>query len=182
MICSREGKDEKMKKKYGVIAILIAIVVLGVGYAVISNVTLNVSGSQATVNADQSNFVVKFDEESTFGYSGNPVGSTVTVERTNDTTATFTVEGLTKEGDKVTITYPIVNASETLKASLGEPSITNDNSEFFSVTSVSPTAGTELAANGGSANLVLVVEVIKTPVVDDETANITASVVASPVQ
>ena len=42
-----------MKKKYGVIAILIAIVFLGVGYAVISNVNLNVNGAQATVNADQ---------------------------------------------------------------------------------------------------------------------------------
>ena len=61
-------------------------------------------------------------------------------------------------------------------------SITNDNTEYFSVTTSSPTAGTQLAANGGTANLVLVVEVIKTPVADDETANITASVVASPVQ
>ena len=171
-----------MKKKYGVIAILIAIVVLGVGYAVISNVTLNVNGSQATVNADQSNFDVKYDDVSTFSYSGNPVGSAVNLTRSNDTTATFTIEGLTKQGDSVTITYPIVNQSASLKASLAAPTITNDNTEYFSVTTSSPTAGTQLAANGGSANLVLVVEVIKTPVADDETANITASVVASPVQ
>lgn len=171
-----------MKKRYGVIAILIAIVVLGVGYAVISNVTLNVNGSQATVDADPSNFEVKYDEESTFTYSGNPTGSTVTLTRTDDTNATFTIEGLTKQGDTVTITYPIINASETLKASLAAPTITNDNTEYFSVTTTSPTAGTELAANGGTANLVLVVEVIKTPIADSETANITASVVASPVQ
>ena len=171
-----------MKKKYGVIAILIAIVVLGVGYAVISNVTLNVNGSQATVNADQSNFAVKYDAESTFSYSGNPTGSTVTLTRTDDTNATFTIEGLTKEGDSVTITYPIINESETLRASLAAPSVTNDNTEYFSVTTTAPTAGTELAANGGTTNLVLVVTVIKTPVADDETANITASVVASPVQ
>lgn len=171
-----------MKKKYGVIAILIAVVLLGVGYAVISNVTLNVNGSKATVNADPANFDVKYDEESTFAYTGNPTGSTVTLTRTDDTTATFTIEGLTKQGDKVTITYPIINASEHLKASLAAPSITNDNTEYFRVTTSSPTAGTELAANGGSTNLVLEVEVIKTPVADDETANITASVVASPVQ
>ena len=148
-----------MKKRYGVIAVLIAVIALGVGYAAISNVTLNVNGSQATAEADQDNFVVKYDAEST-----------------------FTIEGLTKKGDKVTITYPIINASETLKASLAAPTITNDNTEYFSVTATSPAAGTELAANGGTANLVLEVEVIKTPVTDDETANITAAVVASPVQ
>lgn len=171
-----------MKKRYGVIAVLIAVIALGVGYAAISNVTLNVNGSQATAEADQDNFVVKYDAESTFTYTGNPTGSTVTLTRTNDTNATFTIEGLTKKGDKVTITYPIINASETLKASLAAPTITNDNTEYFSVTATSPAAGTELAANGGTANLVLEVEVIKTPVTDDETANITAAVVASPVQ
>lgn len=171
-----------MKKRYGVIAILVAIVVLGVGYAAISNITLNVNGSQATVEVDPDNFVVKFDEESTFSYSGNPTGSDVTLTRANDTTATFTIEGLSKKGDSVTITYPIVNESETLKASLAAPTITNDNSEYFSVTTTSPAAGTELAANGGKGDLILVVEVLKTPVEDDEVANITASIEASPVQ
>lgn len=171
-----------MKKKYGVIAILIAIVLLGVGYAVISDITLNVNGSQATANADPANFVVKFDEESTFAYSGNPTGSTVELTRIDDTNASFTIADLTKKGDKVTITYPIVNESETLKASLAAPTITNDNPEYFTVTSSSPTAGTELAEDGGTANLVLEVEVIKTPVDDNETATITASIDASPVQ
>ena len=171
-----------MKKKYGVIAILMAIVLLGVGYAVISSINLNVNGSQATANADPANFVVKFDEESTFSYSGNPTGSTVTLARIDDKNASFTIEGLTKKGDKVTITYPIVNESDTLKAELAAPAITNDNDEYFTVTAVSPSAGTELAESGGTTNLVLEVEVIKTPVDDNETANITATVEASPVQ
>ena len=171
-----------MKKKYGVIAIIVAILVLGVGYAAISNINLNVTGSTATVSPDQANFVVKYDALNTFTYSGNPTGSTVTLTRTDDTTATFTVTGLTKKGDKVTITYPIVNESPTLAASLAAPTITNDNSTYFSVTSTSPAANTELAENGGTANLVLVVEVIKTPAAADQTANITAQVVASPVE
>jgi len=171
-----------MKKRYGVIAILIAIVVLGVGYAAITNITLNVNNSTATANADQANFVVKFDTIDTFEYSGNPTGSTVTLARTDDTNATFTIEGLTKQGDSVTITYPIVNESETLKAALAEPTIVNDNSEYFSVEAVSPTPGAELAVDGGTANLVLEVVVIKTPVTDDETANVSVSIEASPVQ
>lgn len=171
-----------MKKKYGVIAILIAIVFLGVGYAVISNVNLNVNGAQATVNADPANFRVKFDEESTFAYSGNPAGSTVEVTRLDDINATFTINGLTKKGDKVTITYPIINDSADLKAALEAPTITNDNTDYFNVRTTSPAVGTEIAAEGGTANLVLEVEVIKTPVDDNETANITATVVASPVQ
>ena len=82
-----------MKKKYGVIAIIVAILVLGVGYAAISNINLNVTGSTATVSPDQANFVVKYDALNTFTYSGNPTGSTVTLTRTDDTTATFTVTG-----------------------------------------------------------------------------------------
>lgn len=172
-----------MKKRTGIIAILIAIILLGVGYAALSSVTLYVNNSQATVSPDQKNFVVVYDEVSNFSYSGNPTGSTVTLTRTDDTHATFNITGLTKKGESVVITYPIINESDTLKASLAAPSIVNDNTEYFTVTSSSPTAGTELAANGGSANMVLTVEVIKTPIgTADQVANITAQIVASPVQ
>ena len=171
-----------MKKKTGIIAILVAILLLGVGYAAINNVTLNVNGSKATVSPDQSNFVVKYDALNTFTYTGNPTGSSVTLTREDDTTATFTITGLSKQGDSVTITYPIVNASPTLKASLAVPTVTNDNTTYFTVTPVAPTAATQLDANGGTSNMILKVEVIKTPVSDDETANITAAIVASPVQ
>ena len=150
-----------MKKKTGIIAILVAILLLGVGYAAITNVTLNVNGSKATVSPEQSNFNVKYDVVSNFSYSGNPSGSTVTLERTDDTTAKFTITGLTKQGDSVTITYPVINASPTLKAELAAPTLTNDNTTYFSVTATEPTAGTLLAANGGTANMVLVVEVLR---------------------
>ncbi len=171
-----------MKKKTGIIAILVAILLLGVGYAAISNITLNVNNSSATVSPDQQNFVVKYDVVGNFSYSGNPSGSSVTLSRTSDTAATFTVTGLTKQGDSVTITYPIINASPTLDASLAVPTVTNDNTTYFSVTPVAPASATTLAANGGTTNLTLQVEVIKTPTTTDQTANITAAIVASPVE
>ena len=171
-----------MKKKTGIIAILIAILLLGVGYAAISNVSLYVNSSSATVSPEQSNFVVKYDVVGNFSYTGNPSGSTVTLARTDDTHATFTITGLSKEGDSVTITYPIVNDSPTLAASLAVPTFTNDNQTYFSVTAVSPATATTLAANGGTSNLVFTVSVIKTPVATDQTANITATIEASPVE
>ena len=171
-----------MKKRTGIIAIIIAILVLGIGYAAISNVTLTVNSSSATVSPSQSNFVVKYDAANTFTYTGNPAGSTVTLGRTNDTTATFTITGLTKQGDSVTITYPIINESPTLAASLAVPTFVNDNTTYFSVTPSAPSSATQIAANGGTTNLVFTVSVIKTPVADDQTANITAQIVASPVE
>ena len=65
---------------------------------------------------------------------------------------------------------------------MSNATVTNDNTTYFTVTPVAPTAATQLDANGGTSNMILKVEVIKTPVSDDETANITAAIVASPVQ
>jgi hypothetical protein len=171
-----------MKKKTGIIAILVAILLLGVGYAAISNITLNVNSSSATVSPNQSNFIVKYDVVGNFTYTGNPAGSSVTLDRTSDTAATFTITGLTKQGDSVTITYPIINESPTLAAKLAVPTVTNDNPTYFSVTPVSPASETTLTSNGGTTNMELQVEVIKTPTSTVQTAHITAAIVASPVE
>ena len=168
-----------MKKKTGIIAILILILLLGVGYAAIANKNLIVNGS-ATVTPDDSNFVVKFDQQTAFttNTTGAPAGATVTTTWTSDTQVGFTVGGLNKQGDVVVITYPILNESPTLGATLANPVISFDNSTYFSVTATLST--NTLAASTGTANLVVTITVLKTPVTDDETTTGTVTVTATP--
>ena len=66
-----------------------------------------------------------------------------------------------------------------LKATLGTPAITNDNTTYFEVTSV--VTDTTLAANGATTTQTVTVTAIKTPVSADETANISVTVNATPV-
>lgn len=168
-----------MKKKTWVFAILIAIILLGVGYAAISDTVLTVTGSSATITADPNNFVVKYKAQSEMTSSGS-TGSSVNIVRNSDTDVTFTVTGLTKKDDTVTVTLPIVNLSETLKATLGTPTITNTNTEYFDVTINTALAGTVLVEETGTANLVITVTAKKTPVTADETTTITAQISATP--
>ena len=168
-----------MKKGTGIFAIIIAIVALGVGYAAISSVDLNVNGATATATPDDDNFDVIFKEQATFSKTGD---GTITYTRTDDHNVTFTLTGFTKKGDSAVITLPFTNDSETLKASLVDAVITNSNSEYFSVSAAS-LAGTVLNEKGQSgcdSNLVITIEAIKTPIEDEVSTTITAKVTASP--
>ena len=51
-----------MKKRTGIIGVLVAILALGIGYAVVSAVTLNINGS-GTITADPDNFKVHYTGE-----------------------------------------------------------------------------------------------------------------------
>ena len=86
-----------MKNKSLVVGAVIvaAVVILGVAYAAISNITLTINGSAAATPAD-ANFTVKF--------SGTPTktGKTTEATITDDHTATLKVEGLSAKGDTAT--------------------------------------------------------------------------------
>ena len=168
-----------MNKKMGIFAILIAIIALGVGYAAISSVNLNVNNSTATIVPADDNFKVIFKEAATFTNTGD---WTVNFTRTDDHNVTFTVTGFTKEGDSTVITLPFTNDSDTLRATLADATINNSNNEYFSVTATS-LAGTTLEKKGQSGadgNLVITIQAIKTPVTDTVSTTITATVTATP--
>lgn len=169
-----------MKKGTGIFVILISILALGIGYAAISSVDLNINGSTATVTPDDDNFDVIFKAESTFSKTSG-VG-TVTFTRTDDHNVTFTLTGFTKRGDTATITIPFTNDSETLKAELADALITNSNDEYFTVsaTSLAGTVLEEKGQTGSDSSLVLTVTAVKTPVSDEESTTITAKITASP--
>ena len=163
----------KRKKTYVGLILLIAVLMLGIGYAAMSNITLNITGSASAVVKDE-NFSVLF--------VGTPEVSSddVTAKIIDDHNATLNVTGLSAKGDKATVTYTVKNASEDLSASVAVPNISNSNSEYFSVTTDMNAEKTLVAGN--NTTVTVTVQLIKTPVDADETANINISLVASPVQ
>ena len=170
-----------MKKRTGILGVLIAVLILGIGYSAISAVNLKVTGS-GTITADQNNFDVHFKDVTGNGPEKqcSVTGATVEATYTDDLNATINISGFTKKDDEATVVYFIENGSEDIDALLSTPvTVTNSNSEYFEVTAT--LNDTELAANGGMTSLVINVKAIKTPVTEDATTNITATVVANPV-
>ena len=163
-----------MKKSNKIImtVVIVAVLLLGIGYAAIQNITLNIAGT-ASADPSQANFKVMF--------SGTPTVSDdtyVTAAITDDTNATVNVEGLTKKGDIVTATYTVQNASTDLSADLGV-STTNSNTEYFTLSS--EIAQTSLVA-GEATNLTVTVELTKTPITDSVSTTIGVQLEAMPVQ
>lgn len=115
-----------MKKTNKIIigVILIAVMLLGIGYAAIQNITLNISGT-AKADPSQSNFKVMFTGTPTVSDSSKVVAAI-----TNDTNATINVSGLTAKGQTVTATYTVQNVSSDLSADLSVAT-TNSNTDIL---------------------------------------------------
>ena len=160
--------------------ILVAVMLLGIGYAAIQNITLNITGT-ATADPNQANFTVKFSGTPTTdktNVSENSTGAKVTAAITDDTNATINVEGLTAKGDVVTVTYTVQNTSADLSADLTVET-TNNNEEYFTITS--ELGKTSLTATEATT-LTVTVELIKTPITASEEATIGIQLTAAPVQ
>ncbi len=165
----------KKKKSLVFLSLLVAIFVLGVGYAAVTGVPLNITG---TATVEGSTLDVKFTG-STTGYPYE-TGATVTPAATaNTTTGTLTITGLQKVNDEVKAVYVVRNNETELNAKLTEVSATSDKTEFFEITTNIDSSTATVLAPGESTNLEVTVKLIKLPLVDaDSTANITVSISA----
>lgn len=165
----------KDNKKMVVGLLVMALLVVSVGYAAITTVTLVVSGT-ATATTDTANFKVEFFGTPTVSDSNKVEATINSVDKTK---ANLTVSGLTAKGDSVTATYTVKNLSADLSADLATSVPTNTNSEYFKVdTSLSAAS----IGASGAADLTVTVTLLKTPVEDNETADITVNLAATPVQ
>lgn len=165
----------KNKKVFIGVFLVLAVLTLGIGYAAISDITLNINGT-ASAKPSNDNFKVLFtDDEITVSDAAK-----VTATKTDDLNATITVKDLTAKGDKVTATYTMKNDSPDLSASIALPTITNSNEEYFNVTTDWQAAKT--VASGNTVTVTVTVELVKTPVADEQTANVNLAFVASPQQ
>jgi len=179
-----------MKKRKGkiVLALLLGVLMLGIGYAAISNITLTITGTAAaTPGADA--FKVEFTSVETYAYNGTTELSSTTEGYTDfattasysETTGTFSVSGLHKKGDTVEFTYTVTNESDDLSANLSIPTISAYNNSDYITISVDPVDEVTVAASGAQ-DYIVTVQLTKTPLVDISTGDVTISFEASPVE
>ena len=155
-----------------VVAVIVEMLLLGIGYAAIQNITLNIAGT-AAADPSQENFKVMF--------SGTPTVSDetyVTAGITDEINATINVSGLTKKGEIVTATYTIQNTSTDLTADLSATA-SNTNTEYFNV---SYALEENTLQKGEATTITVTVELIKTPIQESVSSTIGVQIIAAPFQ
>ena len=151
----------KNRKTVVVAFLLIAVMLLSVGYAALTDV-LDITGS-ADVN--QSAAEEAFNEDIHFSAAvANETGNTASVNGDNNDKASFTANTLKGKDDEVTFTFTIVNDGDldatvtpTLNATAG-----NTKPEYFEISSDWNGAAKTLTA-GGSLTYTVTVKLKETP-------------------
>lgn len=166
--------DKKAKTIIGVV-LFIAILSIAVGFAAITSVQLNISGT-ASATTSQENFKVEFTGEPETSDSEKV---TATINEMDPKQATMNVTGLTAKDDFVTATYTIKNLSADISAQLSAETTTS-NTEYFDVT-YNIEDPTTLTANG-ETTITVTVTLKKTPIDEPATGTIGVTITATPVQ
>ena len=162
----------KNRKKMITTALIVLVLLLGVGYATVSSVNLNINGS---AKAGSKELQVFYDGTN----SGTSDKVTAISSPVNTRAATFTVENMTLN-ETVTMTFEVKNYETDVNATLAAPSVTqNTNEEYFQVT----TSCDKTTLNAGdTATITVNVKLIKTPVTDEAgSTTVTVAMSASPV-
>ena len=170
----------RSRKSFLGLGILVLMLVLGVGYAVVNSVTLNISG---TATAKEADLNVHFTGE--VAVTDNAENATASGSHTDGIDATITVETMALE-EEVTLVYTIVNDEVDVNASLAAPVITVksedgtiDLKDYFTVTA--DLGKTTLNADGDTTTVTVTVALAKTPATAEySTAKINIDIVASP--
>lgn len=162
------------KKSTYLLLILLALsFVLGVGYAVVNSISLTVTG---TVGAASEDLDVYFT-----GTTSVSDSSKVTAKATaGSLEATISVKNM-ELNETVTATYHVENNESDVAGYLTQESLTNSNSEYFSVTSSISHNNYVCTNKSDTTTVVLSVTMIKTPVDSaDSSTNISLTLKAAP--
>ena len=172
----------KNRKSIFALAIVALVLVLGVGYAIVSNQTLTINNAQAS--AADSTLKVVYD-----GINSGVTGKVTAITSADDSTsATFTITGLVLN-ETVSAEFEIKNKETDVNASIAVPTITNSKTSFFEVkVYYQPSGGSYAEWNsaqtlnhGDTAKVRVDVKLIATPVqTADSTTTIGVTYVASP--
>ena len=152
-----------MKNRRNVVVafLVVAVMLLGIGYAALTDV-LDITGS---VDVNQSAAEEAFNEDIYFSAAvANQEGNTASVNADNNDKASFTVKTFKGKGDVATFTFTIkndgdvdANVTPKLNATLG-----NTNPEYFTIES-DWDGDTKVLAAGQSITYTLTITMIKTP-------------------
>jgi len=166
----------KQPKTFLLLSIVVAVLVLGIAYAAITSVTMNITGNVGAT-ADQGNFDVGLDGAPTFNKIGT---STISANGgvSDRTRAWLEISGLKKVGDTVTATYTIVNNATDLYASLSVTNcvLTGEDKDFFNI---SYQLGESTLHPTTSTTLTVTVKLVQSPL-DDVTADVDIGLKADP--
>lgn len=153
----------KNRKIVVVAFLLIAVLLLGVGYAALTD-TLTIDGS-AGVDYDDTKEV--FDGDIYFSKVISGDGCSAVIDSDPDEGTITVNDGALKEvGDEVIATYTIKSESD-LDVSIPKPTVTVTNSEYFEVT-YSWAVDQTLPA-GGTIDVTITIRLIKTADADQDT-------------
>lgn len=153
-----------MKKKNSMVTlvVLVAILVLGVGYAVVTGVDLNISGNVA---AKSENLKVKFTAANPSTKTNGVVGAI-----TSDLVATIEVEDL-ELGTPKTVTYTIQNYETDINALITQTSAgVATNTTFYEVTTDLGSGKTVNAS--GTLDVTVTVTLVKTPITEAQSKDV----------
>lgn len=152
----------KKKKSFVALALFVAVLVLGVGYA-LTTIDLKVNGD-ITVSPDDSNFDVNFTDAK-ITTTGSLAGQTDVATKGDGKTATLSVKSLKTVGEKVVAEYTITNNSKAgINATLSNPTATQTTDaakDYYTVTVT--LADTNPIAPNGTKKLTVTVELVKAP-------------------
>ena len=152
----------KKKKSFVALALVVAVLVLGVGYA-LTTIDLKVNGD-ITVSPDDSNFDVNFTDAK-ITTAGTLAGQTDAATKGDGKTATLSVKSLKTVGEKVVAEYTITNNSKAgINATLTNPTATKTNDaakDYYTVTAT--LENNDAIAPNGTKKLTVTVELVKAP-------------------
>lgn len=167
----------KQKRTFVTLLLIIALLCLGVGYAAISGVTLNVNGTASAIVGEGAIDVRYTKAEVTAKPDG--AVATATIDSTDSTkrTVTMDVSKLTTAGQSVTAVLTIENQTTDIAATLGTPSVTWTNTEWFDVDcELSGESLGKYSADADTQTATVTVTLLKTPVTSGENSDETAAV------
>ena len=157
--------------------LLVAIILVAVAYAAITNVGLNINGV-GNAQAKQENFKVEFTGTPTTSGKGT---TTATIQSDDKAKGSVKVTGLSAKGDEAVATYTVKNLSSDISADLTAEA-TSSNQTYFEV--ICSLEKTTLKAQE-ETTLKVTVRLLKTPIdetKEDLNSDIDVTLTASPKQ
>ena len=156
---------ENKKRTYTIVAIILAIVTLGIGYAAVSTL-LTIDGTATVLQSDG----VKLEFTGTPTNSGTQSGNSAAINGSDSTKATCTVV-LKTAGESATCTYTVSNTTTDTSISAKDLAISvysdssyqtawsnTTSSDYFTIT---PTIGSTTLANGATTTAAVTVTLKK---------------------
>lgn len=169
------------QKKIIIGVILVAIILMGVGYAALTSTTLTITGT-ASATAAQDNFKVYFTGENTIK---NPDNSDVEVTVTPQaTTATVSISGLSKKGDTAYAILEIENGSNDVDAESVQVTTQDTDTAIFDIAAImcdqsGQTISNYEVASGAKTYVKVSATLLQTPTTDANTT-ISVTITATP--